>query len=264
MPYLKRLKWVFAIGSIVLIFFSCNRKSISNIDNTTKPNIVLIFMDDLGYGDLSAYGAIGYTTPNLDRMAAEGIRFTDFHAATAVCSASRAAILTGCYPDRVSVHGAYMPDAKEALHPNEVTIAEVAKSQGYKTAMFGKWHLGNTRETLPLSQGFDEYVGLPYSNDMWPVYYDGMPATEENCKTNPWKINMPELPLMEGYEKSRGIKSLDDQGILTTTYTERAVNFIQKNKKQPFFLYVAHSCLMYLLGYLINSKAKASVVFLGM
>lgn len=248
---------VVCLWAVFSVLVACARKEVTTTAKADHPNIVLIFMDDLGYGDLSAYGAIGYTTPNLDRMAAEGMRFTDFHAATAVCSASRAAILTGCYPDRVSVFGAYMPDAKEALHPNEVTIAEVAKSQDYKTAMFGKWHLGNTWETLPLSQGFDEYVGLPYSNDMWPVYYDGMPATEENCKTNPWKINMPELPLIEGYEKIRGIKSLDDQGILTTTYTERAVNFIQKNKNQPFFLYVAHSMPHVPLGVSEKFKGKS-------
>src|SRR5674476_104263 len=137
-----------------------------------KPvNIVLIFMDDMGYGDLGCYGATGYTTPNLDKMASQGVRFTNFVSAQAVCSASRAGIMTGCYPNRVGISGALMPDSKIGLNPDEETIAEVLKKQNYKTAAIGKWHLGCLKEFLPLQQGFDEYLGLPYSNDMWPVYY---------------------------------------------------------------------------------------------
>ena len=204
-----------------------------------KPvNIVLIFMDDMGYGDLGCYGATGYTTPNLDKMASQGVRFTNFVSAQAVCSASRAGIMTGCYPNRVGISGALMPDSKIGLNPEEETIAEVLKKQNYKSAAIGKWHLGHLKEFLPLQQGFDEYLGLPYSNDMWPVYYDGTPM---NSSVNNRKSNYPQLPLIEGNEKIKELKTLDDQSELTTIYTERAVRFITENKKNPFFLYMAHS-----------------------
>jgi len=202
------------------------------------PNIILIFCDDLGYGDLSCYGASKYKTPNLDQMAAQGIRFTSFLSAQAVCSASRAGIMTGCYPNRVGISGALMPDAKIGLNPSEETIAEVLKKRNYKTAAIGKWHLGHLREFLPLQQGFDEYLGIPYSNDMWPVNFDGTPATSES---NARKRNYPVLPLIEGNGKIREIKTLEDQSELTTIYTDRAVQFINQNKKNPFFLYLAHS-----------------------
>jgi arylsulfatase A-like enzyme len=203
---------------------------------TKNPNIILIFCDDLGYGDLSCYGATQYKTPNLDRMATQGVRFTNFVSAQAVCSASRAGILTGCYPNRVGISGALMPDAKVGLNPSEETIPEILKKRNYKTAAIGKWHLGHLPEFLPLKQGFDEYLGLPYSNDMWPVNFDGKPAAEN---TN--KARYPVLPLIEGNEKIREIRTLEDQSELTTIYTERAVRFIGQNKKNPFFIYLAHS-----------------------
>lgn len=203
-----------------------------------SPNIVLIFMDDMGYGDLGCTGAIQYKTPNLDRLASQGVRFTNFVSAQAVCSASRAGILTGCYPNRVGISGALMPDAKIGLNPSEETIPEILKQQNYKTAAIGKWHLGHLRQFLPLQQGFDEYLGLPYSNDMWPVYYDGSRNIPQEYSR---KLGYPELSLIEGNEKIREIKTLDDQSELTTLYTERAVKFIAKNKKNPFFLYLAHS-----------------------
>ncbi len=204
---------------------------------TTKPNIIVIFMDDMGYGDIGVNGASGYQTPNLDRMASEGIRFTNFMAAQAVCSASRAALLTGCYPNRIGISGALFPNAGKGLNQNETTIAELLKSQGYATGMFGKWHLGDQKEFLPLQHGFDEYVGLPYSNDMWPVDYDGKPLTNANYR----KKAFPLLPLLSGNDTLRTINTLNDQAELTGIYTEKAVNFIKKNKKQPFFLYVPHS-----------------------
>ncbi|HAQ18968.1 MAG TPA: arylsulfatase [Prolixibacteraceae bacterium] len=206
------------------------------VEKPQTPNIILIFMDDLGYGDLSCYGATQYKTPNLDKLAVQGVRFTNFLSAQAVCSASRAGILTGCYPNRVGISGALMPDAKIGLNPNEETIAEVLRKKNYKTAAIGKWHLGHHREFLPLQQGFDEYLGLPYSNDMWPVNFDGKPA-EENSN----KARYPVLPLIDGNDKIWEIKTLDDQSELTTLYTERAVRFITRNKKNPFFLYLAHS-----------------------
>ncbi|WP_228853397.1 sulfatase family protein [Aegicerativicinus sediminis] len=230
--------------TIFVFFLSCKSNKEDNpvtVPEVDRPNIVLIFMDDMGYGDLGVYGATGWVTPNLDKLASEGMRFTNFHAATAVCSASRAALLTGCYPDRVSVHGAYFANAKQGLNPNEKTIAEILKEKDYTTGIVGKWHLGDHLSMLPLQQGFDEYLGIPYSNDMWPVYYDGTPADSINSKKIPWKIGMPELPLIRGNEKIRGIKNLNDMDQITTIYTEEAVEFIDKHKEDPFFLYLAHS-----------------------
>lgn len=202
----------------------------------TPPNIILIFMDDLGYGDLSCYGALQYRTPNLDKLASEGVRFTNFLSAQAVCSASRAALMTGCYPNRVGISGALFPNAKVGLNPDETTIAELLKEKGYSTGIFGKWHLGDRPEFLPTKQGFDEYVGLPYSNDMWPVGYDGKPTADANRrKRNPF------LPLLHNSDTLQEIKTLDDQAKLTGIYTERAVSFIKKHKKEPFFVYLPHS-----------------------
>lgn len=192
---------------------------------TASPNIILIYADDLGYGDLGSYGATGYRTPNLDRMAGEGIRLTSFYVATAVCSASRAALLTGSYPNRIGIRGALDHTAKTGLNPEELTIAEVLKQRGYATAIYGKWHLGHHPEYLPTRQGFDEYYGLPYSNDMWPNH----PVT---------KNYYPELPLIEG---ERIIQLNPDQSRLTTDYTKRAVRFIERNRERPFFLYLPHS-----------------------
>lgn len=204
----------------------------------TPPNIILIFMDDLGYGDLSCYGALQYRTPNLDKLAGEGVRFTNFLAAQAVCSASRAALMTGCYPNRVGISGALFPNAKVGLNPDETTIAELLKEKGYATGMFGKWHLGDRPAFLPTQQGFDEYVGLPYSNDMWPVHYDGKPIDDAS---NNRKKNFPFLPLLHNSDTLQEIKTLDDQAKLTGIYTERAVSFIKQHKKSPFFVYLPHS-----------------------
>jgi len=223
-----------------------------------NPNIVLVFMDDMGYGDLSCYGASQYKTPNLDRMAAQGLRFTSFLSAQAVCSASRAGLLTGCYPNRVGISGALMPDAKIGLNPSEETIAEVLKKSNYKTGAIGKWHLGYQHQFLPLQQGFDEYLGLPYSNDMWPVNFDGKPADENSNKAR-W----PVLPLIEGNEKIREIKTLDDQSQLTTIYTERAVRFITENKNHPFFLYLAHSMTHVPLAVSAKFKGKSQQGLFG-
>jgi len=189
------------------------------------PNVVLVFADDLGYGDLGCTGAKGYATPHLDRMAAEGVRFTSFYAAQAVCSASRAALLTGCYPNRVSVLGALGPGSKTGLHLDEVTIAELLKGRGYATAIFGKWHLGDHPTFLPTRQGFDEYYGLPYSNDMWP-FHPERPG------------GFPPLPLID---QEKVVETNPDQTRLTREYTDRAVRFIEKNRERPFFLYVPHS-----------------------
>lgn len=189
------------------------------------PNVVVIFCDDLAYADIGCYGAKGYQTPNIDRLARQGMRFTDFYVAQAVCSASRAALMTGCYPNRIGIKGALGPQAKIGLHTNELTIAEMLKERGYATGIFGKWHLGHLPEFLPLRHGFDEYFGLPYSNDMWPNH----PSAG---------TNYPPLPLIDG---ERTVEIMPDQTQLTTRYTERAVRFIERHKSQPFFLYVPHN-----------------------
>lgn len=199
------------------------------------PNVIIILADDQGYGDLGCYGAKGFTTPNIDRIAAEGIRFTNFYVAQAVCSASRASLLTGCYAERVGIQGALMPTAVIGLASGEETIASLLRKRGYATGVFGKWHLGHHREFLPLQHGFDEYFGLPYSNDMWPVGFDGKPALQGP------KSSHPPLPLIDGNEKVEEVGTLADQDKLTTRYTERAVRFIEKNKDKPFFLYLPHS-----------------------
>ncbi|MEZ5966514.1 MAG: sulfatase [Planctomycetota bacterium] len=202
------------------------------------PNVVVIFIDDMGYADIGPFGAKAYPTPNLDRMAAEGMRFTDFVVPSAVCSASRAALLSGCYNRRVGISGALGPRAEIGLDPAETTIAEVCKQKGYATACFGKWHLGHHPKFLPLQQGFDEYFGLPYSNDMWPLhpaYVDLPPGAKKR------KEGYPNLPLIEGNRVVDAEVDGDDQAQLTTWYTERAVAFIDKNKARPFFLYVPHS-----------------------
>jgi arylsulfatase len=200
------------------------------------PNIILIFMDDLGYGDLSCYGALDYRTPNLDRLATEGVRFTNFLSAQAVCSASRAALLTGCYANRVGFSGALFPGAKVGINADETILPELLKQRNYATGVFGKWHLGDVKKFFPLQHGFDEYFGIPYSNDMWPVWYDGKPATPEQKN----KYQYPSLPLIEGNERVGEVKTLEEQGLLTKKLTERAVSFIKKNKNKPFFLYVPH------------------------
>ena len=211
-------------------------------------NVVLIFTDDQGYEDVGIYGAKGFTTPHLDRLASEGMHFTDFYASEGVCSASRASLLTGCYASRVSILGALNPDAQVGLHPGEVTIAEILKPLGYATAAVGKWHLGHGSEFLPLRHGFDEYFGLPYSNDMWPVDYDGIPISGTS--------QYPPLPLIEGNEVVETVDELTDQDRLTTRYTERAVQFIDRSANDPFFLYLAHSMPHVPLG--VSPRFKGS------
>jgi len=231
--FLKALGWGAASLPLGGLVPGCRRKEEASVP---PPNFVLIFIDDMGYADVGCYGAEGYETPHIDRMAEEGMRFTSFYAAQAVCSASRAALLTGCYPNRVGIFGAYNHTARVGINPEEETLAEVLKTKGYATAVFGKWHLGHHRKFLPLQHGFDEYLGLPYSNDMWPMGYDGKPLPEGHRKRS-----YPPLPLIEGNDKIAEIRTLEDQDRLTTLYTERAVRFIAKNKDKPFFLYLPHT-----------------------
>lgn len=190
------------------------------------PNVIIIFTDDQGYEDVGVFGSPDIKTPHLDKMADEGLKLTSFYAAQAVCSASRAGLLTGSYPNRVGINGALMPHSKIGLNPSETTIAGMLKPQGYKTALFGKWHLGDHPDFMPTKQGFDEYYGIPYSNDMWPLH----PQQGQDFNFGP-------LPL---YENENIIDTLTDQSFLTASLTEKSVAFIEKNKDQPFFLYLAH------------------------
>jgi arylsulfatase A-like enzyme len=189
------------------------------------PNIVIIYIDDMGYADIGPFGAKGYSTPNLDKLASEGMKFTSFYSAQAVCSASRAALMTGCYANRVGIAGALGPDARVGISDKEMTLAQLCKQKNYATAIYGKWHLGDAVQFLPTRHGFDEYFGLPYSNDMWPPH-------------NP---RWPPLPLID--QEKVVNPAVDDaaQNQLTTQYTEHAVSFIQRNKDRPFLLYVPHT-----------------------
>lgn len=225
MEYLISL--ILQMGMTVAILLPMT--SVASAGATRPPNIVVVLTDDQGYADVGVFGAKGFSTPNLDRLAREGIRFTDFHVAQAVCSASRAALLTGCYPNRLGIHGALGPDSKIGLNPDEVTLAELVKQRGYETGMVGKWHLGRTALFLPIHQGFDEYFGLPYSNDMWPHHPEAKPGT------------YPPLPLIEGDRVVKDGLTHEDQAQLTVQYTERAVRFIEGHRDRPFFLYVAHN-----------------------
>ena len=191
------------------------------------PNVVIIFTDDQGYGDLGCFGGTHVRTPHLDQLASQGMRFTDFHVAQAVCGASRAALLTGCYPNRLGMLGAPGPTSVHGIHDREVLISEMLHSKGYATAAIGKWHLGHRTPFLPLQHGFDSYFGLPYSNDMWP--------------SHPEKFRFPDLPLIEGNEIVDAQVSPEDQTTLTKRYTEHAVTFIREHQKRPFFLYLAHT-----------------------
>jgi len=208
---------------LLLILPLCLTSAVQADTKAPPPNFVIIYADDMGYGDLGCYGNRTIRTPNLDRMAREGVRFTDFHVAQAVCSASRTALLTGCYPNRVGILGALGPSSKNGISDKEVLIPQMLKGRGYATAIYGKWHLGHHPQFLPTRQGFDDYYGLPYSNDMWPKH----PTAK-----------FPPLPLIAG-EKT--IETNPDQTKLTTAYTEHAVSFIARNKERPFFLYVPHA-----------------------
>ncbi|WP_317163449.1 sulfatase family protein [Sediminibacterium soli] len=221
--------------------------------------MVIIFMDDMGYGDPVCYGGGPYKTPNIDALAAQGIRFTDFYAAQAVCTASRAALLTGCYPTRIGMHGALDHSSAIALNPDEITIAEMLKEKGYKTGMVGKWHLGNKAPYLPLQNGFDEFYGLPYSNDMWAYDYDGKPWKD----TAFWRAKYPPLPLIEGNTAIKIIKSFNDQDSLTSDYTRNATAFIKKNRNHPFFLYFAHAMVHVPLAVSARFKGKSGAGMFG-
>ncbi|UUO08845.1 sulfatase [Blastopirellula sp. J2-11] len=205
-------------------------------EKSATPNIVIIFIDDMAYADIGPFGAKDYPTPHLDQLAQEGTVCTDFYVTQAVCSASRAGLLTGCYNIRVGIQGALGPQAKIGINSAETTLAEICKQKGYATACYGKWHLGHHEEFLPLQHGFDDYVGLPYSNDMWPYH----PALR-NLPKDEQRKRYPDLPLYEKNEIIDTEVTPEEQRNLTTLYTEKAVKFIDDNHAKPFFLYVPHS-----------------------
>ncbi|MDN3204252.1 sulfatase family protein [Algoriphagus sediminis] len=185
-----------------------------------KPNIIILFADDMGYGDVGVNGHPTIQTPNLDQMAMEGIRFTNFYSTSPACTASRYGLLTGRYPERSGFGWVLNPDSPRGIHPMEYTLAEFLKDEDYNTAMYGKWHLGTTkREYLPLQNGFDEYIGLPYSNDMIPPKW-------------------PDIPLLSGNDT---LELNPDQTKLTQLYTEKAIDFIKKNEDNPFFIYLPYA-----------------------
>ena len=199
-------------------FITCNKE--------IPPNVIFILTDDQGYGDLGIYGASDIITPNIDSIAKKGAYFTSYYSTQPVCSASRASILTGCYPDRLGVFNAYSPGSKVGLNPDETTIAELLKANGYNTAIFGKWHLGDAPRFQPRKQGFDEYFGILYSNDMWPKHPQQGTV-----------FNFPEIKL---YENETPLRALEDQTFLTGALTDKAIDFIKKNKNDPFFIYLPH------------------------
>lgn len=194
-----------------------------------KPNIILILTDDLGWTDLGCYGSTEFQTPNLDKMAKEGIRLTQFYAAHPVCSPSRAGLLTGCYPTRIGLGGsAFWIDSKKGFADTELTMPEMLRTAGYQTGMVGKWHIGHQEEFMPNAQGFNCFEGIPYSNSMWSLRDDGS------------KAKFPPLPYYTDTQITDHIDSWDKMNNLTTRITEKAVGFIDNHKHEPFFLYIAH------------------------
>lgn len=215
MKHLLRILFTLSLAALVAPCFA-----------DTKPNIVIIFIDDMGYGDIGPFGATKQKTPHLDRMAKEGIKFTSFYAAP-VCSVSRAQLLTGCYGVRVSVPGVYPPASKFGLNPAEFTIAERLQEHGYATMCVGKWHVGDQPEFLPMKQGFDHYFGLPYSNDMQKK------STQTGEKVVPLVRDDTVLELINE----------DGQNRIVERYTDAALQFIRDNKDRPFFLYLPHTAV---------------------
>ncbi len=217
------------LSVLILAFFSAQISSASAADEkASKPNFIIIFCDNLGYGDIEPFGSTVHRTPNLNRMAEEGRKFTHFYVTAGVCTPSRSSIMTGCYPQRVGMHDnprdgwVLRPVSPFGLHPDEITIAEALKEQGYATAMVGKWHLGDQPEFMPTRQGFDWFYGVPYSDDM----------TERVWKQD--GTHWPPLPLMEN---DTVIEAPCDRDGLTKRYTEKAMEWIAEHKDQPFFLY---------------------------
>ena len=212
--------------------------------HASNPNFIIIFTDDQGYGDLSCFGSKTIKTPHIDRLASEGRKFTSFMVASPVCTPSRAALLTACYPKRVGMHQHVLfPSSRKGLHPGEHTIADHLKAQGYATACFGKWHLGHQPEVLPTSNGFDTYYGIPYSNDMNHPDNKGKPRGGWQGMDILW--NDPESTLTKWktplFEDEKIVELPVDQRTITRRCTQKAIDFVTANKEKPFFVYLLHS-----------------------
>ena len=207
---------------LALALFFVSSCSLEPISKT--PNVIFILTDDMGFSDLGSYGSKMINTPNLDLLASEGALLNSYYSSQAVCSASRASILTGSYPNRIGISGALGPNSKTGINPNEFLMSEMFKQQGYNTAIYGKWHLGDNPKFLPTNHGFDDFYGILYSNDMWP-YHPERPDS------------YPDLML---YDYDKPIEVLTDQSDLTMELTNKSISFIEKNKDDPFFLYLAH------------------------
>ena len=234
------MKKIFLLISLFLITVSCN-----NLNTESRPNFIVIFVDDLGYGDIGSYGHPTIKTPTLDKLAYEGQKWTQFYSASSVCSPSRAALLTGRLPIRNGMIGSmtrvFFPDSQYGIPDSEITIAEKLKENGYKNAIIGKWHLGHKKEYLPLQHGFDYYYGIPYSNDMDKI--NGI-----TCCPGPryWQQYEKKRPDSSNYnvpliENNSIIERPTDQTTITKRYSDKAVEFIRDNKKNNFFLYLAHN-----------------------
>lgn len=210
----------------------------------SRPNVIIIFADDQGYGDLSCFGSDKIRTPHIDQLAKDGRRFTSFMVASPVCTPSRAALLTGCYPKRVGMHQHVLfPSSKKGLNPAEFTLADHFKSLGYSTACFGKWHLGHHKEVLPTSNGFDTYFGIPYSNDMNHPDNKGKPRGGPDGMDILW--NDPQSTLTKWktplFEDEKIVELPVDQRTVTRRYTQKSIDFIKANSAKPFFIYLPHS-----------------------
>ena len=238
--------FILFLALIIHVFLlACNQ----NKNQIKKPNVIIFFTDDQGYADLGCYGAKGFETPNFDKLAENGIRFTDFYVPATVCTPSRAGLLTGRYPKRASLHEAVIyPFSENGLSQKEFTMAEMFKTVGYSTACIGKWHLGHKKEFMPNNHGFDYYFGVPYSNDMDGYFY----------KHN--NFQSPPLPV---YRNQEIIDEGPPQQYLTKLFTEEAINFIQKEKGNPFFLYLPHCMPHTPLHVSENFKGKSKLGIYG-
>ena len=214
--------WLLPIIVFGSVFFAFHEQRTSTVAD--PPNVILVYFDDMGFGELGRTGAVGYQTPNLDQMAKDGMFLSQFLSPQAVCSASRAGLLTGCYPNRIGFSGALDHTAHVGISDQEETIGQMLKKQGYATAVYGKWHLGHLPQFLPPRHGFDEYLGIPYSHDMWPNH-----PTAKNY--------YPPLPL---FENETVIETNPDQSQFTTMFTEKTIDFIKRHQDGPFFVYLAH------------------------
>ena len=217
---------------LAVALFTCMT---THAQHVNKPNVVIIYMDDMGYGDIEPFGMTGIPTPNFNKLAKEGMRLTHFNAGQPVCTASRAALLTGTYPNRLGISGAILPESKLALNPKEVTIASMLKGIGYATVMYGKWHLGNKPPFFPIHYGFDSFYGIPYSHDIWNRDQKGEVIKDEKNI----RFNWPALPLIKDDLVVDTITSMEQQSTLTADFTNKATAYIKAHKAQPFFLYLA-------------------------